>query len=100
MYRHDISEEDREYDRIIRARTARIKDLALERDDYECVICRRCVDLRGHHKDGFNWCKDRRLDLDNIVTLCGQHHTLFHKKYKYGNNTEEQFREFLESLQC
>ena len=36
-------------------------------------------------------------DPDNIVTLCKKCHTDFHKEYGFGNNTLEQYNEFVKS---
>lgn len=70
----------------------------LQRDNYICQICKvRGGDLVAHHLDGYNWCKEKRLDIDNGVTLCVRCHKTFHTKYGSGNNTKKQFEEFMES---
>ena len=66
---------------------------------YGKYTCDCCGDSSGgnlvsHHKDSFNWCKERRNDLSNGVCLCEKCHTEFHKKYGYGDNTEAQYIEF------
>lgn len=72
-----------------------------ERDNYICQCCGNQYDhnLNAHHKDGYNWCKERRLDIDNGITLCENCHILsensFHKIYGNGNNTEQQFNEWI-----
>ena len=66
-----------------------------ERDNYTCQHCgKETHNNRAHHKDGYNWCIDRRHDVDNGVTLCKECHDEFHHIYGYGNNTEQQFNEW------
>lgn len=71
----------------------------LKRDNYTCQKChtrKHESELRVHHKDGCNWNIDRRLDVSNGVTLCDDCHKLFHHIYGYGDNTVQQFDEFLQ----
>lgn len=71
-----------------------------ERDGWTCQIChKKGGNLCVHHLDGFNWCIEKRYDLNNGITLCdGQNgcHQNFHKEYGYGYNTKLQFNEFVE----
>lgn len=68
-----------------------------EKDSYTCVSCldNKGGNLVAHHKDGHNWCKERRLDVSNGATLCEECHKDFHSKYGYGDNTEYQFDEWI-----
>jgi hypothetical protein len=67
-----------------------------ERDNYMCDSCgQRGGRLAAHHLDGWHWCKEKRLDLDNGTTLCVSCHDAFHKIYTNFNNTREQFNEWL-----
>ena len=79
-----------------RNKTFRVK--VLKRDNYTCQKChmrKHESELKAHHKDSCNWSIDKRLDIDNGATLCDDCHKLFHHLYGYGDNTVEQFNEFL-----
>lgn len=65
------------------------------RDDFTCEICKyKGEDIVAHHLDGYSWCKERRTDIDNGVTLCKSCHDEFHSMYGFKNNTESQYLEF------
>lgn len=68
----------------------------LKRDGYNCRICGSNEKMNVHHLDGYNWCIEKRIDIDNGITLCKKCHTNFHSLYGIGNNTKEQFHEWLE----
>lgn len=66
------------------------------RDDYTCVVCSsKGGRLNAHHLDGYGWCKEKRTDVANGVTLCEECHTEFHGLYGYGDNTKRQFSDWL-----
>ena len=67
------------------------------RDNFICQFCddNKGGNLVAHHLDGWNWCKEKRTDVDNGITLCEKCHNEFHNKYEYGNNTRYQFLEFI-----
>lgn len=66
-----------------------------QRDNYTCQCCgQRGGKLNAHHKDGYHWCEERRLDDSNSVTLCENCHLEFHANYGRRNNTESQYIEF------
>lgn len=68
----------------------------LKRDNYTCQCCnKKYKNPNAHHLDGYNWCIEKRTDIDNGITLCKECHTKFHVKYGYGDNTREQFEEFI-----
>lgn len=70
-----------------------------KKDDYVCQICKEhSKTLVAHHLDGFNNNLDKRILLENGITLCEKHHKDFHHQYGYGNNTKEQFIEFKEGF--
>lgn len=67
-----------------------------KKDNYTCQYCGvKGGRLNAHHLDGFRWCEDERLDIDNGITLCKEHHKEFHHIYGYGHNTKEQFNKWI-----
>lgn len=72
------------------------RDTVYKRDNYTCKLC-NCVGgiLNAHHLDGYNANPNKRILLENGITLCSKCHNKFHSQYGKGNNTKEQFTEFL-----
>lgn len=48
-----------------------------------------------HHLEGYNWKVGDRIDPNNLILLSKEIHDEFHKLFGTGNNTIEQFIEFL-----
>ena len=92
----NLTDEEREKNRKTSEYLTWMKEV-YERDNYTCQCCgsHKSGTLNAHHKDGYHWCIERRLDVTNGVTLCEDCHKEFHHIYGYGNNTEEQFEEFI-----
>lgn len=69
----------------------------LVRDNYTCQCCgnTKSNTLEVHHLDGYNWCKEKRTDDTNGITLCNMCHGNFHNIYGYGENTKEQFGKWI-----
>ena len=90
------TQEEREVGRKIPEYTEFIKKV-LARDNYTCQCCEKeaHVDVEVHHLDGYDWCKEKRTDETNGITLCESCHKNFHMQYGYGNNTKEQFEEWI-----
>lgn len=74
------------------------KKSVLFRDGYKCVCCGKNYELKVHHLDGFDNFPEKRLDLDNAVTLCENCHKNFHLVYGRGSNTKEQFESWFGSV--
>lgn len=72
------------------------RDKVFKRDNYICQISTKTgKGLIAHHLDGWNKFPEKRFDVDNGITISKQYHEMFHKIYGKGNNTREQFEEFL-----
>lgn len=68
----------------------------LNRDNYICQCCGvHSNKLEVHHLDGYSWCKEKRLNVDNGISLCNDCHSNFHFVYSRNNNTKEQFEEWI-----
>lgn len=92
-----LTEEDRRRKRYLLgdSSTRNLRLLIFERDSFTCQHCRKVGgDLNAHHLNSWNTHKDQRFDLNNLVTLCIECHSSFHKVFGYGNNTTQQFEEF------
>ncbi|WP_112181376.1 HNH endonuclease [Paraliobacillus zengyii] len=91
-YRPQITTEEREIGRLFEGYGVWRKSV-YERDNYTCQCCGddKGGNLHAHHLDGYNWCKEKRIDIDNGITLCEDCHNKFHKKYGNRNNTKQQF---------
>lgn len=96
LYNPNLTDEEREKSRNL-PEIATWRKEVYERDNYTCQCCgdNKGGNLVAHHKNGYNWDKEHRTDVNNGVTLCEDCHKEFHDIYGYGNNTEEQYIEFL-----
>lgn len=59
---------------------------------YTCSLCNSRKLLIVHHIDGWNWCKEKRMDENNVIVLCKVCHYKFHDEYGRGNNTKLNFK--------
>ena len=93
-YKPDKTDEERLIDRSYPEYKEFVK-YVMARDKYMCQCCRKqSGELDVHHLDGYDWCKDKRTDVNNGITLCRNCHYNFHSIYGFGNNTKQQFEEW------
>lgn len=94
-WRSDISQEER-----VKRRQEDIpkydfwRKSVFVRDNFRCKICNCSGGINAHHLDGWNWCKGRRYDINNGVTLCTKHHKEFHSLFGNKDNTSEEFFQY------
>lgn len=93
-YKHGLSDEYRR-ERRFNPEYIKWKIDVLEKYGRSCVICKSKDNVQAHHLYSFDRNENKRTDLNNGVALCKEHHTDFHKRYGFGNNTKEQFDEYL-----
>ena len=102
--RHRLTDEekakrkDHRYDNDNRGRTWARK--VKERANFTCQCCQKRTPgkLVSHHLNSWGSHPEQRYDLENGVCLCHSCHWIFHRKYGAGNNTREQYLEFLASF--
>lgn len=94
-YKHNLSNTERYKKRLFRG-YGLWREQVYERDNYTCQCCNKPSngDIEAHHKDGYSWCIERRMDVSNGVTLCKGCHAGFHKIYGKFDVTEQQFYEY------
>lgn len=98
LYNPDLTEEDRLKTRRILGKEnhERWRKQVFQKDSYTCQCCGKHGGvLNAHHLDGYHWCKDKRFDVNNGITLCYSCHDEFHNLYGRKFNTKEQFEEFM-----
>lgn len=74
----------RRYDKYMKSKEwARIRRLALLRDNHKCFLCETSKNLEVHH---LSYEDDiYKTKLYSVVTLCRQHHAKIHKKINYNS---------------
>lgn len=100
-YNPNLTQEDRENMRCQEGYNYWVKGVKIKANK-TCDCCGFHTDdfgeLCSHHLDGYNWCKEHRLDPTNGVCLCESCHKEFHYIYGYGDNTKEQYIKFKQQI--
>jgi 5-methylcytosine-specific restriction endonuclease McrA len=96
-YNPELLPEDRVLRRVLYGESIiKWRTSVYEKDNYTCVKCKtRGRYLHAHHLDGYNWCKEKRFEVSNGITLCRKCHRDFHLIYGMKDNTREQFAKYL-----
>lgn len=86
--------------RVIERKTfkdSRWRKEVFERDKYICQCCGydKGNILVSHHLNSYDIYISERQEVDNGITVCETCHKLFHHQYGYGNNTKDQYIEFV-----
>ena len=92
--RNKLKYESRNYPEYHKWRTAVYKG-----DNYQCRICgdNKGHNLNAHHLESYANNPNLRTTLENGITICETCHKDFHHQYGMGNNTKQQFIEFIGS---
>ena len=95
LWNPNLTDEEREIKRHYPEYNEFVKKV-LARDNYTCQCCGKYgKSFEVHHLDGYDWCVDKRTDETNGITLCKACHKNFHSIYGFGDNTKEQFEEWI-----
>lgn len=98
MWNPNLTEEEREERRKTPLYQQFTQDI-MKRDNYTCQLTGdRNSHHNVHHLNGFDKFVEQRLDKHNAITLSEDIHKEFHQLYGYGDNTKEQFYEFVDML--
>lgn len=74
------------------------REKVFQRDNYTCQVTGKQGRLVAHHLYSYDKNKNKRLDINNGITILEEIHKQFHSIYGYGNNTLEQWEEFINNL--
>ena len=94
-YNHSLTEEERQTKRTY-TEYREWRTEVFERDSYTCQFCdTKEAPFNAHHLSGYNKYIKLRTSLWNGITLCANCHKHFHDAYGRGDNTINQFKDFI-----
>lgn len=94
MWNPNLTKEDRVKERKIEGYVEWRRSV-FERDGYSCVVCGVGGRMNAHHIESYARVPEKRLDIDNGVTLCVDCHREYHKKILHNDATEDSFHFFI-----
>lgn len=97
LWNPNKTREQRQKDRKL-VDNRRWRNAVFERDNYTCQLTGKQGYIVAHHIVGYNVSEELRFNVDNGITLLEEVHKSFHKIYGMGNNTKEQFEEFVKNF--
>lgn len=97
-YNSSIPDSERFFIRRLDPRNKVWKKEVFSRDKYTCQITNKKGQICAHHLFSWRSNPDTRYDKENGIAILQSVHKEFHKRYGYGNNTKEQFEEFISLL--
>lgn len=97
-YNENLTDEERFADRKSKKEYRDWRSAVYKAYNFSCDIC-GCKSSKdnkivAHHLESYDINKTLRYDVSNGVALCEWCHKKFHKKYGFGENTFEQYREY------
>lgn len=99
-WKPNLTQEEREIRRdrnLLEGYSVFIREV-LKRDNYTCQVTgKRGKDLVVHHLYSYNKYPCLRIVMENGITISKEVHKEFHSIYGYGDNTLEQWNEFIEN---
>lgn len=71
-----------------------------EKFNFTCALCgsTKSHNFNAHHLNSWNKFRDERYDVENGILLCKVCHKKYHGDCGYGDNTKEQFEEWMINL--
>lgn len=95
-WNHNLTQEERQTKRLYEEYKQWVKNV-YERDEYMCQKCNSVGDqLHAHHIYSYSKYKDKRVDVNNGITLCKCCHIDFHREYGFSRFTPEDFYNYME----
>lgn len=95
LYKENITDEERILKRNY-YEYKHFRESVYVRDKYTCQCCGyNGQNIELHHLNSYHANEDGRTDIDNAITLCHDCHTAFHVECGKGENTKEQFYDWL-----
>lgn len=71
------------------------RKLVFKKDDFSCCKCGlKGIRINAHHIENFSSNEDKRVEINNGITLCQKCHKQFHSSYGQQNNNKDQLIEF------